>query len=139
MSNSYKSFCYLFGAILLIPILLVFHSQLAIFLISLIAPEIAMEPDVLETNRYIRCHNIVVYSGTGIVLFNLLCSLKYFLLEKHLYRSQLLKYSYLATLIMQVVAIFVFTDIVLQNWGGCRYNNIDFFDALSGHCSPPRR
>ncbi|MCP3872254.1 MAG: hypothetical protein GY699_03745 [Desulfobacteraceae bacterium] len=77
-----------------------------------------MEPDVLETDRYIRCHNIVVYSGTGIVLFNLLCSLKYFLLEKHLYRSQLLKYSYLATLIMQVVAIFVFTDIVLQNWGG---------------------
>jgi hypothetical protein len=59
----------------------------------------------------------VVYSGTGIALFYLLSSIKYFLLCRNLFEFKFFKYCYLCVLVFQVAVIFIFADIVLQNWG----------------------
>jgi hypothetical protein len=114
----HKSFSYLFGAIIFFLILLIFQYKLAVYLIWLTIPELALDPDITATDRYIRSHSIVVYGGLGIVLFYLLCALESFLLDSNLNLPRLLKFSRLITLLIRWASVFVLGDIVLQNLGG---------------------
>lgn len=105
------------------------------YLISLTDPELALKPNFMMTESYDRYYNIVLYSGAGLALFYLLCSLKYFLLDRKSIISKLFKYSYLCTLVFQVIVIFVFTDIILQNWGGEKTTIVNFtmrYQAIGG-------
>lgn len=118
MTNRKKSAGYFLFSMIFTTACFIFHKILTIYLISLTNPELALKANFMMTESYDRYHNIVFYSCAGLSLFYLLCSFKHFLLEKKHIISQLLKYSYLCTLIFQVIVIFVFTDIILQNWGG---------------------
>ena len=118
MSHMHKSFSYLIGAILFFLILLIFQYKLTIFLISFTSPEMALDPDITSTERYIQSHSIVVYGGLGLVLFYLLCAFESFLMDSRLNVPRLLKFSRLITHLLRWGAVFVFGDIVLQNWTG---------------------
>jgi hypothetical protein len=118
MTNRKKSVGYFLFSMAFTSASLFFHENFTTYIISLINPELALKANFMMTESYDRYHNIVFYSCAGLSLFYLLCSLKYFLLDKRYIISQLLKYSYLCTLIFQIIVIFVFTDIILQNWGG---------------------
>ena len=118
MSHTRKSFGYLFGAIIFFLILLIFQYKLAVYLIWFSAPELALDPNVTATDRYIRSHNIVFYGGLGIVLFYLLCALESFLLDSKVKVPRLIRFSRLIALLLRWGAVFVSGDIVLQNLVG---------------------
>jgi hypothetical protein len=113
-----KSYSYLFGAMIIFIALLVFQYKFTLYLIALTSPDAIIGPDLRHTNRYFCSHNIVVYGGMGLVLFFLACALDSFILDSDRQLSHLRQLSRLATLLLRWAVIFIFGDIVLQNWSG---------------------
>ena len=109
------------------------HDQLVAFAISISKAENGLNQMKSEVSD--RFGNVVLYSGIGLVLFNIVSSIKHFMQYKNILASDHLKYCYLLVLALQVFVVFVFMDIVLQNWQGDNVSISNFsmrYQAIGG-------
>jgi hypothetical protein len=113
-----KSYSYLFSAMFIFIVLLVLQHQLALYFIAFTAPEVAIGPELMKTDHYIRSHTIVVYGGFGLVLLFLSCALDNFLLDTDQRSFHLRQLSRLITFMMRWAMVFIIGDIIFQNWDG---------------------
>ena len=135
MNNKYKSVGYFALAIFFLGLFLLFHSHFANSILTIIGTKINSKPGISAHDISTLHHNIAVYSVMGIALFFLSCSLESILLSSNRHISQLQKTFHMATLITQIAIIFLFGDIILQNWEGKPTTITDFsirYQAIGG-------
>jgi hypothetical protein len=116
-SNKMVAISYSLFAIIILIILLVSHNYLTDLLESWNLHKCDSNSYASVKDLRFRYHNVVMFSGLGIILFSMLSAIRNWLLSSKINAPHFQTYGSLVFEMLLWGVVLVFGDIVYQNWG----------------------